>query len=214
MKSQLIGPLLIAAAAYSAPLALADYTLVLRNGRRITVESYREEGSTVHFRGLGGDMGIPRDQIQAIVDARERDGTELNVRDLDRSASSPPSPSAGSSAPRPSRSAEPTAGGEAPGGGPEGAEDQKKLEELNKKLEAAQARYLNASQGGGAGASATKEGYRAWTADLMSRLKARRGAPDSAYEPQEMELRDLRLEIDKLQKERNELLLEIERKKR
>ena len=35
--------------------AWADYTLVLKNGRRITVQSYREEGRMIKFRGLGGD---------------------------------------------------------------------------------------------------------------------------------------------------------------
>ena len=47
----------------------ADYTLVLKNGRRITVQSYREEGQMIKFRGLGGDIGISRDQIQSIQKA-------------------------------------------------------------------------------------------------------------------------------------------------
>lgn len=47
----------------------ADYTLVLKNGRRITVQSYREEGRMIKFRGLGGDIGISRDQIQSIQKA-------------------------------------------------------------------------------------------------------------------------------------------------
>ena len=207
MKRRLIGSLLIVATiGYSAPL-LAGYTLVLKNGRRITVESYREQGSTVYVRGLGGEMGIPKDQIQAIVESHEGDRTELNIPDLGRK---PPSESTS----RPSPSKETPGDVDKAPGLDAAAEDQKKLIEINKKLDAAQARYLAASQGGGPASSATKEGYRAWTADLMSRLKARRGAPDSAYEPQERELRDLRLEIDKLQKERDELLLEMESKKR
>ena len=47
----------------------ADYTLVLKNGRRITVQSYREEGRMIKFRGLGGDIGISKDQIQSIQKA-------------------------------------------------------------------------------------------------------------------------------------------------
>jgi hypothetical protein len=212
MKRQLICSLLIAATVgYATPL-LAGYTLVLKNGRRITVESYREQGSTIYFRGLGGEMGIPKDQIQAIVESGEADGTDLSIPDLNRDLQRSPGQAPNQSTLRPAPSETPTPG-EVDGLDPAAA-DQKKLAEINQKLDAAQARYLAASQGGGSASSATKEGYRAWTADLMSRLKARRGAPDSAYEPQERELRDLRLEIDKLQKERDELLLEIERKKR
>ncbi|MEK7783570.1 MAG: hypothetical protein AAB279_06560, partial [Candidatus Binatota bacterium] len=49
----------------------ADYTLILKNGRRITVESYREEGGMIKFRGLGGEIGISREQIQSILKAGE-----------------------------------------------------------------------------------------------------------------------------------------------
>jgi hypothetical protein len=44
----------------------ADYTLVLKNGRRITVQSYREEGRMIKFHDLGGEIGISKDQIQSI----------------------------------------------------------------------------------------------------------------------------------------------------
>lgn len=49
--------------------AVADYTLVLRNGRRITVQTYREEGGMIKFHGLGGEIGIGKDQIQSIQNA-------------------------------------------------------------------------------------------------------------------------------------------------
>jgi hypothetical protein len=58
---------------WSAPLS-AQYTLVLKNGRRITVQSYREEGGMIKFQGLGGEIGVGRDQIQSIVKAGEREG--------------------------------------------------------------------------------------------------------------------------------------------
>jgi len=44
----------------------ADYTLVLKNGRAITVQSYREEGEMIKFYGLGGEIGMSKDQIQSI----------------------------------------------------------------------------------------------------------------------------------------------------
>ena len=47
----------------------ADYTLILKNGRRITVQSYREEGRMIKFHSLGGEIGISKDQIQSIQKA-------------------------------------------------------------------------------------------------------------------------------------------------
>ncbi len=52
----------------------AEYTFVLKNGRRITVQNYREEGGTIKFYGLGGEIGIPRDQIQSIKESGEGEG--------------------------------------------------------------------------------------------------------------------------------------------
>jgi hypothetical protein len=49
--------------------ALADYILVLKNGRRIIVPSYREENRMIKFSGLGGEIGISKDQIQSIQKA-------------------------------------------------------------------------------------------------------------------------------------------------
>jgi hypothetical protein len=40
-----------------AGLADAQYVVVLKNGRQLTVQSYREEGSTVKIQGLGGERG-------------------------------------------------------------------------------------------------------------------------------------------------------------
>jgi hypothetical protein len=208
MKKLLIGTLLLAGVSgYWAPPILADYTLVLKNGRRITVQSYREQGSTLHIQARGGEIGIPKDQVRAILKSGATDPTELNTSDLDRPVRQPQSPAPAPSDVRPSGPTEETVGGD------EAADDQQRLAEINKKLNAAQARYLAVSQGGGAAASATKEGYRAWTADLMSRLKTRRGASNSEYEPLEKELRDLRLEIENLQKDRDALLAEPQNKR-
>jgi len=53
--------------------ASADYVLILKNGRRITAQSYREEGSIIKFRSLGGEIAIGRDQIQSI----QKDGDKI-----------------------------------------------------------------------------------------------------------------------------------------
>ena len=50
---------------------LADYTIVLKNNRRITVKNYWEESGMVKFRGLGGEIGIGKRQIHSIVPASE-----------------------------------------------------------------------------------------------------------------------------------------------
>jgi hypothetical protein len=47
----------------------ADYTLILKNGQRITVQNYREEGRMIKFQALGGDIGISKDQVQSIQKA-------------------------------------------------------------------------------------------------------------------------------------------------
>jgi hypothetical protein len=211
MKKPIIACLAaVAGAAWAAPLP-ADYTVVLTNGRRITVPSYREDGSTLYIRGLGGEIGIPKAQVETVLPAGQTDETGLNMADR-----APVVPGNGAAASN-MRSAESPQKPARPDGSEtqtrDGASDDQKLEEINTKLDAAQARYLAVVQGGGAESGATKHGYRAWTADLMSRLKARRGASDAEYEPLEKEIRDLRTEIEQLRRERDQLLTKIRDKK-
>jgi hypothetical protein len=51
--------------------ALAEYAVHLKNGRRIIVQSYREEGPMIKFHTLGGEIGINKDQIQSIEKAAQ-----------------------------------------------------------------------------------------------------------------------------------------------
>jgi hypothetical protein len=39
---------------------------MMKNGRRITVQSYREEKGVIKFNGFGGEIGISKEQIQTI----------------------------------------------------------------------------------------------------------------------------------------------------
>ncbi|MGH7774160.1 MAG: hypothetical protein ACREQA_18200 [Candidatus Binatia bacterium] len=48
----------------------ANYTIVLKSGGRITVERYWEERGMVKFYGLGGEIGIAKQQIQTILQDR------------------------------------------------------------------------------------------------------------------------------------------------
>jgi hypothetical protein len=208
MKKQLLWPLSAVILVCCTPVpGWADYTVVLTNGRRITVSNYSETGSAVQIQGLGGVLSIPRDQIKAILKADESDPADLNVSEMERQRQN----ARASDAPvQPSPAAvEPVSEILDQPGGDADVEQQKRLAEIDEKLETARRRYFVATQGGGNGGGATKDGYRALTADLMSRLKSRRGAADAEYEPQERELRDLRLEIESLQKQREELLRQM-----
>ena len=89
-------------------LAQAQYVLVLKNGRQITVQSYREEGSMIKFNGLGGEIGLPKDQIQAILKPGQSSRPGVRISDLDASSSPPatvpqqtPAPPAPNAATRP-----------------------------------------------------------------------------------------------------------------
>ena len=60
----------------------ADYTLLLKNGRRITVRSYREEGGIIKVYGLGWEMGFSRDQIESIIPVEKGEGQGMVPPDL------------------------------------------------------------------------------------------------------------------------------------
>ena len=209
-------------------LALADYTLILKNGRRITVQSYREEGSMLKIHGLGGEFGIPKDQIQTILKSGQTQQPGLRISDLEGSArpsSAPaeePAPTSARDAAQPSRQGEtaPAVNNE------EEKEYQKRLTELTQKLEAAQKEYFDATQGGGSGTNVTKEGFRAWAADLGSRIRDSQKVPGGGgpsdtppmppyapnYTPWEKKISDLRAQVDTLKKERDSLIEEMKRK--
>src|SRR4026207_1685662 len=75
-------------------LVEAQSVLVLKNGRQITVQSFRVEGSMIRFTGLGGEIAIPKDQIQAILKPGESDRPGLNISELESRppATVPPKP--------------------------------------------------------------------------------------------------------------------------
>lgn len=55
---------------YNLP-SFADYTIFLKNGRRFDVQNFREEAGIVKLHGFGGEISIPKDQIQTIRPAGE-----------------------------------------------------------------------------------------------------------------------------------------------
>ena len=206
-------------------LAQAQHVLVLKNGRQITVQSYREEGSTIKFNGLGGEIGLPKDQIQAILKPGQSNRPGVSISNLEASSPQPatqpqkaPAPTAPASASSPQ-----SAGEKKSVAGEEIMEYQKRLAEATQKLETANREYFDATQGGGTASNVSKEGMRSWAMDLASRIHDSQKVPGGGgdantppmppyapvYTPKEKELSDLRAQIDRLQKERDALLQEM-----
>ena len=229
MRTRAILSIAIVSISASALTAFADFTLVLKNGRRITAQSYREEGSTIKVHGLGGEFGIPKDQIQTILKADQTEQRGLSISDLGASSRQTQAPAPEPSVPS-ARDAE-----EAPTPGEkksaveanEEQEYQKRLAEVTQKLETARRQYLDATQGGGTGSNVSKEGFSGWVADLGSRIRdsqkvpggggpagtpPMRGYEAPVYTPKEKELSDLRSQINSLQKERDSLIQEMKSK--
>lgn len=211
-----------------AGLANAQYVVVLKNGRQLTVQSYREEGSTVKIQGLGGELGIPKEQIQSISKSGPSDRPGLNISNLDNSSRSAPVTSKSMPSAPASRPSELSGSNDADSGvnAEEEKEYRRRLAEVTQKLESARKRYIEVTQAASTGSNVSKEGMRAWTMDLASRIhdsqKVPGGGPPSGtppmqpyapkYTPLEKELSDLRIEIDRLEKERNDLIQEMKSK--
>lgn len=229
MNKRVILCLVATMALLSVNSALADYTIVLKNGRQITVQNYREDAGIIKFFGLGGEIGIPKEQIRAILKPGESDRRGLNISELDASPrqpatapARPPLSSARDVSPRPPSSEEtkPVASAE------EVKTYQKRLVEVTQKLESAKEEYFNATQGGGTASNVSKEGLRSWTMDFASRIHDSQKIPGGGgpsdtpptppyapiYTPKEKELSDLRIKIDVLQKERDDLIQEMKSK--
>jgi hypothetical protein len=208
--------------------AQAQHVIVLKNGRQITVQSYRDEGSMIKFVGLGGEIGIPKDQIQAILKAGQTDRPGLSISEMEtpsrQSAPAPqkPSPSATRDVTPP-----PSTGETKPLADPEEVKEyQKRLAEESQNLEAAKQEYFDATPGGGTASNVSKEGIRSWAMDFASRIHDSQkvpggGGPSSTpptppyapnYTAKERELSDLRSKIDRLQKERAALIEEMKSK--
>jgi hypothetical protein len=203
----------------------AQYILILKNGRQITAQSYREEGGTIKILGLGGEFGISKDQIQSIRKAGQGSGGGLNIIEMDSSARQATTPQ------KPSPTlARDTKAPSIPGKSAEEVEEekeyQKRLAELTKDLEATRQDYFKATQGGGTASNLSKEGIRSWTMDFASRIHDSQKVPGGGgagstpptppympnYTAKEKELSDLRIKIDNLQKERDNLIQEMKSK--
>ena len=229
MRTRAILSIAIVAIFASVPTAFADYTLVLKNGRRITAQSYREEGSTIKIHGLGGEFGIPKDQIQTILKGEQTEQRGLNISDLEASSRQTQTPAQKPSVPaaRDPKDALVPNENKSTVEANEAQNYRKRLAEVTQKLETAKRQYLEASQGGGTASNVSKAGFSGWVADFGSRIRDSQNVPGGGgpastppmqgyeapvYTPKEKELSDLRSKIDSLQKERDDLIQEMKRK--
>lgn len=194
----------------------ADYTLVLKNGRRITVESYREEDGMIKFRGLGGEIGIAKDQVQAISTPGQNETRGLIV------PKSGDFPSGGGPGQSPANSANEKTQQETKNPAEtrlsldeqrareEGAY-QAKLNNITGELQALKTRYVIATRGIDSpnDTLTSQKAMESWAAELSSEIKDSEKRPTSEYSPKERELSELRSRIDQLQKEREKLTQEM-----
>jgi uncharacterized coiled-coil protein SlyX len=161
----------------------ADYTVVLKNGRRLTIENYREDAGVIRFRGLGGEIAIPRDQIESIQDTGSgATGFSVPTR------SEPPT--AQPSQPTLNPNLAPKLVEQAPGKqktdearAREEKEYQEKLKALTEKLKQLREQYAAATRGNTGSEPnlfTSEEAFRGHQQDLLSRLKDAQNNPGPA----------------------------------
>ena len=165
-------------------VASAQYTIVLKNGRRITTQAYREEGSAIRVYGLGGEFTIPRDQVQSILRADEGAGKGLDVRDSGAAIETVPAGQTRPTAPTIERPASPpTESAETPEErrAKEENEYRQRVEDVTNRLKAAENNFLNASRGSSSPdptvMPSTDDAIRRRTDDLNARLRDTQHSP-------------------------------------
>lgn len=221
----------------AAAPALADYVLILKNGRRITVQNYREDAGMIKFYSLGGEMGISKDQIRAIRPVGEQEAPGFKA--------TAPQPEiilkTQEPAAEPEKVSPPTAAVKPPSP-EETAEEQRTREEKEyrqrvekitgeiKRLRDQYAAQTTGVVGPEPGFFTSEEAFRAHQADLLSRLRDAQNRAQGletgsgeerpplslnappAYTEEQRRLSDLRSEIIRLENERRRLIEEMQQK--
>lgn len=191
----------------------AEYTLVLKNGRRITVQSYREDGGMIKFPALGGEIGISREQIQSILKAGEPQSRGMSLLGTER-----PAAKGVTTGQREKLEASKAPTGQVKGEGKEAGagrgqekvlspeeklaeerareekEYQGKVKELTGQIKAVRDRYLLATRGSSGPeptAPTSEEAIRARTDDLISRLRDAQHNPVGPSETGGVKLTDV-----------------------
>ncbi len=216
-------------------ILFANYTIVLKNGRRITVKSYREEGEMIKVRGMGGEFGIGKDQIESIINPGADEERGMVVSDSNRIQPTVTRRQASkSTSPRNSgkvseREVQEKRAEASPAKGAEEATYLRRIKEKTDQLKQLTDRYAIATRGSSSpqpGLLEGKEAIRGRTADLQSRLKdAQRSRAVGAsgrfprvnvrpptYSAKEKELSELRKQILQTEKERDALIQKMQQK--
>jgi hypothetical protein len=162
------------AAILSYPSILpAQYTLVLKNGRRITVQAYREEGQLIKIYGIGGEIGIPRADVQSILRAGE-EGRGFDLRGTEGVEGEGARPEAQEARPEGVGTATTPADAIPDQRAKEEEEYRRRIEEVTAELNSVKDQYLaetRASSSRDPMLLETDEAIRARNEDLSSRLK-------------------------------------------
>lgn len=217
--------------------AEAQYVIVLKNGRQITVQSYREVNGMIKFFGLGGEISISKDQIQTIRRADAIDQTSADNLTIDqlRSAPLPQTSVTTTKPPETSITAPPSAPAETPAAKKAAEEKayQQKVKELTTTLQQLRERYAALTRGNTGSEPqlfTTEEAFKGHQEDLLSRLRdaqyRAQGLPRGssaqtppfsldappAYTEKQKELSDLRSQISQVESERQKLIEEMKAK--
>ena len=162
---------------------LAEYALLLKNGRRIVVESYREERGMVKFPAFGGEIGIETEQIQTIVKVGEGDPRGTIVPSHESSLpgaptvtreANKPATGVGKAAERPQGKIQTPEEKLSEERAKEEKEYLKKLEAITEQIKAARDRYALATRGNTGPEPAfftSPEAFSGQQDDLISRLR-------------------------------------------
>ena len=219
-------------------VAEAQYVLVLKNGRQITVQSYREEGSMIKFSSMGGDIAIGKDQVQSIRRAGEADRSAVPSPPVDRATpSTPPQLPSTVVKPAAARPSTPPLSSEDQIAKDRAEEEklyQDKIKELTEQLKELRERYsliTRGNKGSEPSFFTTEEAFRGHQEDLLSRLRdaqyKAQGLPSGAnatsppfsldappaYSERQKQLSELRTRIGELEKNRERLIAEMKAKK-
>lgn len=211
----------------------ANYTIVLKNGRRITVKSYREEGAQIKVRGMGGEFGIAKDQIDTIISPGRDEEKGMVVPEYNQFESNYTGDGATQGASSGTSTIDTQAkkkqnGTTKPSQQTEEAQYLNRIKEKTEQLKQLQERYAVATRGSSGNSTGILEGneaIRGRTADLQSRLKdaqrsrapgagtaARVDVAPQAYSEKEKKLSEIRKQIVQIENERDALVREMQEK--
>jgi hypothetical protein len=188
MKRQIVCAVTTAVTFGTMLPALADYTLMLKNGRRITVQSYREDQGMIKFYGLGGEIAVSKDQIQTIQQTTEQDSASLALPGF----TTPPAAITKGPAGQPKtlpplpKAKEPTAAEKlAEQRAKEEKEYQDKLKDMTERIKQLREEYARLTRGNTGPEPflfTSEEAFRGHQADLLSRLRAAQNNPGLAQD--------------------------------